>query len=173
MSLEQYRQGLDDLLNRLRDQERLEAIPKSEYQVKQLLEVAYTNVERTRFLLVDRATDYDWHVATLWGAVVEASKAALASYGWRIKGAEGVHGDLTRAAAYILAPTQPDAARSLMDVAADWLSLRNKIKYERRGVVGKATRDDIILKAEAILRALSTVSSAAVGAAPRLRRLVH
>lgn len=142
----------------------MDPIPSSQHQVQQLLEMAYTNVERTRFLLVQRETDYDWQVATLWDSLVEASKATLAARGWRIRGAEGVHQELSRAAAFILAPEDEVAAKTMMDVSAVWLALRNQIKYERRAVVGKATRDDIISKAGPILDALSKVASATVGA---------
>jgi hypothetical protein len=166
MSLDQYRKGLQDLLDRLREQGHLAAIPKSAYQVKQLLELAHTNVERTRHLVRDQPADYDWQVATLWDAVIEASKATLASMGYRLKGAEGMHGDLTQAAAYILAPDHREAATSLKEISSTWLNLRNQVKYERRGVVGKGTRDDILGKAGPILQALSAVSSTAVGEAP-------
>jgi hypothetical protein len=54
MSQEYYRRGLQDVLERLRDQGRLDAIPRSEHHVRQLLELAYTNVKRTRFLLAER-----------------------------------------------------------------------------------------------------------------------
>jgi hypothetical protein len=49
MSQEDCRRGLHDVLERLRDQGRLDVIPRSDHQVKQLLELAYTNVGRTRF----------------------------------------------------------------------------------------------------------------------------
>ncbi len=48
MSQEDYRRG-QDVLERLRDQGRLDAIPRSDHQLKQLLELAYTNVERIPF----------------------------------------------------------------------------------------------------------------------------
>ena len=54
MSQEDYRRGPQDVLERLCDQGRLDAILRSDHQVKQLLELAYTNVERTRFLLKQR-----------------------------------------------------------------------------------------------------------------------
>ncbi len=59
MSQEDYRRGLQDVPERLRDQGRLDAIPRSDHQVKQLLEHAYTNVERTRFLLKHALDDFD------------------------------------------------------------------------------------------------------------------
>jgi len=49
MSQEDYRRGPQDVLERLRDQGRLDAIPRSDYQVKQLLELAHTDVERIAF----------------------------------------------------------------------------------------------------------------------------
>ena len=49
MSEEDYRRSLQGVLERLRDEGRLDAIPRSDHQVKQLLELAYTNVERTAF----------------------------------------------------------------------------------------------------------------------------
>ena len=44
----------------LRDQGRLDAIPRPDHQVTQLLELANTNVERTRFLLEHAPDDFDW-----------------------------------------------------------------------------------------------------------------
>lgn len=60
MSQEDCRRGLQDVLERLRDQERLDAIPRSDHQVQQLLQLAYANVERTRFLLKHAPDDFDW-----------------------------------------------------------------------------------------------------------------
>jgi hypothetical protein len=59
MSQEDYRRGLQDVIERLRDHGRLDAILRSERQVKQLLEPAYTNVERIRFLLKHVPDDFD------------------------------------------------------------------------------------------------------------------
>jgi hypothetical protein len=166
MSKDQHRQGLTDHLDRLRGEGRLETVPQSRHQVEQLLELAHTNLERARSLLLNEPDDFDWQVSTLWDSLIEACDAALASTGHRVKGAEGKHFELTRLAAYILGPDDAEAAKSLFDLAPGWLSLRNTVKYDRHAAVGKATRDEIMNRAGAILSALSRVSSKAVGSAP-------
>ena len=76
MSQEDSRRGPQDVLERLCDQGRLDAILRSDHQVKQLLELTYTNVVRTRSLLKHAPDDFDWQAIPPTSAFDAASTAA-------------------------------------------------------------------------------------------------
>lgn len=94
MSHEDYRRGLQDVLERLRDQGRLDAIRRSDHQVKQLLELAYINVERTRFLLKHATDDFDWQAipptsapgTTFRETLAERDRVRCREHGRRVTG---------------------------------------------------------------------------------------